>query len=197
MIFKKIRARCARILGYLPESAPIYGEMSVNGFVEFFAEVKGLTGLTGKMAVARALSECGLTSVENRLLMNLSKGYRQRAALAQAILGDPKVVILDEPTVGLDPRQIREIRDLIRLMAEQRTVILSTHILPEVSLTCSKVLIINKGRIVGSGTPDDMQSDLRAGKRLAVTVKGNRRGVRRGDSARARGEKYFATRIRG
>ncbi|HEX2924555.1 MAG TPA: ABC transporter ATP-binding protein, partial [Chloroflexota bacterium] len=128
-----------RILGYLPESSPVYGEMTVQDFVGFFAETKGLTGSARRSAVGQALEECGLANVAPRLLMNLSKGFRQRAALAQAVVGDPKVLILDEPTVGLDPRQIRDIRGLIRGMASRRTVILSTHILPEVSLTCSRV----------------------------------------------------------
>ncbi|MFW5870146.1 MAG: ABC transporter ATP-binding protein [Candidatus Sumerlaeota bacterium] len=161
------------ILGYLPESAPIYGEMTVEAYVDFIAEVKGLRGRGRKDAVGQALDECGLTHVAGRLLMNLSKGYRQRAALAQAVVGNPQVVILDEPTVGLDPEQIREIRDLIRGMAGRRTVILSTHILPEVSLTCSRVIIISNGRLVASGTPEHLETHVPRPNRIVVTVNGS------------------------
>jgi ABC-2 type transport system ATP-binding protein len=161
------------ILGYLPESAPVYGEMTVEGYVSFIAEVKGLQGAERKRAVEVALEECGLDQVSRRLLMNLSKGYRQRAALAQAVVGDPEVVILDEPTVGLDPRQIREIRDLIRGMAGRRTVILSTHILPEVSLTCSRVVIISRGKVVASGTPEHLETRVTQPNRLVVLARGD------------------------
>ncbi|MBN1867953.1 ABC transporter ATP-binding protein [Candidatus Sumerlaeota bacterium] len=161
-----------RIIGYLPENAPVYGEMTVRGFVGFFAETKGLAGAALRRAVGQALDECGLESVADRLLMNLSKGFRQRAALAQAVVGDPKVLILDEPTVGLDPVQIREIRGLIRGMAERRTVILSTHILPEASLTCSRVVIIARGRVVASGTPENIHSTLQESNRMTLLVRG-------------------------
>jgi ABC-2 type transport system ATP-binding protein len=167
-----------RILGYLPENAPVYDEMTVRGYVGFFAEVKGLRGAARKAAVDQALEECGLADVAGRLLMNLSKGYRQRAGLAQAVVGDPKVLILDEPTIGLDPKQIREVRALIRAMAGRRTVILSTHILPEVSLTCSRVVIINRGRVVASGTPENIHAGSSAPNVLQVTVRGPRREAR-------------------
>jgi len=167
-----------RILGYLPENAPVYDEMTVRGYVGFFAEVKGLRGAARKAAVDQALEECGLADVAGRLLMNLSKGYRQRAGLAQAVVGDPKVLILDEPTIGLDPKQIREVRALIRAMAGRRTVILSTHILPEVSLTCSRVVIINRGRVVASGTPENVHAGSSAPNVLQVTVRGPRREAR-------------------
>jgi len=160
------------ILGYLPESAPIYGEMTVRGYVDFFAEVKGLGGVARRQAVNLAIEECGLDDVAERLLMNLSKGYRQRAALAQAVVGDPRVVILDEPTVGLDPRQIRGIRSLIRKMAQRRTVILSTHILSEVSLTCTRVLIIKSGRVMATGTPDNLESNIECPNRMVVCARG-------------------------
>jgi ABC-2 type transport system ATP-binding protein len=167
-----------RILGYLPETAPVYGEMTVRGYVGFFAEVKGLRGAARKAAVNQALEECGLADVAGRLLMNLSKGYRQRAGLAQAVVGDPKVLILDEPTIGLDPKQIREVRALIRAMAGRRTVILSTHILPEVSLTCSRVVIIARGRVVASGTPENVHAGSSAPNVLQVTVRGPRKEAR-------------------
>jgi ABC-2 type transport system ATP-binding protein len=146
--------------------------MTVRGYVSFFAEAKGLRGGARNAAVDRALEECGLSDVAGRLLMNLSKGYRQRAGLAQAVVGDPKVLILDEPTIGLDPKQIREVRALIRGMAGRRTVILSTHILPEVSLTCSRVVIIARGRVVASGTPENIRAGSSSPNLLLVTVQG-------------------------
>ncbi len=161
-----------RMLGYLPENAPVYPEMTVRGFLKFFAGTKGLGGAARREAVDRALEECGLTDVAGRLLGNLSKGYRQRTALAQAVAGDPKVLVLDEPTVGLDPRQVRGIRSLIRGMAGRRTVILSTHILPEVSATCSRVVIIDRGRIVANGAPDNIQSNLTEGNQLIALIEG-------------------------
>jgi ABC-2 type transport system ATP-binding protein len=167
-----------RILGYLPESTPVYGEMTVRGYVRFIAETKGLRGAARNAAVDRALEECGLTHVAGRLLMNLSKGYRQRAGLAQAVVGDPRVLILDEPTIGLDPTQIREVRALIRGMAGRRTVIISTHILPEVSLTCSRVVIINKGRVVATGTPENIHAGGGSPNVLLLTIRGERRAVR-------------------
>ncbi len=167
-----------RLLGYLPESAPVYGEMTVRDYVGFFAEVKGIGGSSRRSAVDQALEECGLDKVGHRLLMNMSKGYRQRAGLAQAVVGDPQVLILDEPTVGLDPSQIREVRSLIRGMAGRRTVILSTHILPEVSLTCSQVAIINQGRIVASGTPESIQARANLANNLVLLIRGNRSSVK-------------------
>ncbi|NQU41671.1 ATP-binding cassette domain-containing protein [bacterium] len=169
--------RVRGLLGYLPENAPVYGEMTVRGFIRFFAETKGMRGSGLRSAVDQALEECGLLDVAHRLLMNLSKGYRQRAGLAQAIVGDPQVLILDEPTVGLDPRQIREVRSLIRGMAERRTVILSTHILPEVSLTCSRVIIIDRGRVIASGTPENIHAETRRANTVLLTVRGPRQSV--------------------
>ncbi len=163
------------ILGYLPESAPVYGEMTVRAYVEFIAETKGLRGVKRRSATSLALEECGLSDVAGRLLMNLSKGYRQRAAIAQAVVGDPQILIFDEPTVGLDPSQIRDIRDLIRTMAGRRTVILSTHILPEVSLTCTRVLVISQGKVVAQGTPDHLEGrGVAQENRLTALVCGNK-----------------------
>ncbi len=162
-----------RRIGYLPESVPLYGEMTVRAYLKFMAEVKGHRGRRNRQAVDQAISECGLESVAERLISHCSRGYRQRVGLAQAIIGDPEVLILDEPTIGLDPRQIVEIRSLIRRMAGRRTVILSTHILPEVSLTCQKVLIINRGRILASGTPAEMMSTLDRAHQSELTVKGS------------------------
>ena len=169
--------RVRAILGYLPENAPVYGEMTVRAFVDFFAGVKGLNGSERRRAVGQALDECGLEEVAGRVLMNLSKGYRQRAALAQAVVGDPRVLILDEPTVGLDPRQVRGVRKLIRRMAERRTVVLSTHILPEVSLTCTRVVIIHRGKVVASGTPENIGGAAGARHEAILTVRGPRKRV--------------------
>jgi ABC-2 type transport system ATP-binding protein len=159
------------LLGYLPEGAPVYGEMTVRDFVRYFVTIKGFYGEARRKAVDAAIEECGLKDVASRLLRNLSKGYRQRAALAQAIAGDPKVVILDEPTVGLDPAQVSAVRELIHSMAKRRTVILSTHILPEVARTCTRVVIINRGRVVAAGTPEHL-TDPNEGDHMIVNILG-------------------------
>lgn len=161
-----------RQIGYLPESAPLYTDMKVRAYLRFMVELKRYPRADRARYVDAAIEECGLSHVADRLIANLSKGYRQRVGLAQALLGDPKVLILDEPTVGLDPAQIQEIRQLIRSMAGRRTVILSTHILPEVSMTCQKVIIINRGHIEAHGTPEHLISDLEAVRRVLVTVQG-------------------------
>lgn len=159
-----------RALGYLPESAPVDLASTVACFLTFIAEIKRLASSERSGAVDRAIEECGLGEVRGRMIGNLSKGFRQRVGLAQAILGDPEVLILDEPTVGLDPRQITEIRRLIKDMAGRRTVLLSTHILPEVQLTCTKVIVINRGRIVASGTPDSLVSRIEGRHPIIATV---------------------------
>ncbi len=137
-----------RRIGYLPENPPLYPEMTVSAYLAFVARLKGVARGELRGACERALERTGLADVRGRLLRHLSKGYRQRVGLAQAIVHDPEVLILDEPTIGLDPRQIIEIRALVRELRGDRTVILSTHILPEVAQTCDKVVIINEGRIV-------------------------------------------------
>jgi ABC-2 type transport system ATP-binding protein len=162
-----------RIIGYLPESAPLYHDMLVRPYLQFMAEIKRIPWLKRRAAVDEAIEECGLQTVSNRIIRNLSKGYRQRVGLAQALLGNPELLVLDEPTVGLDPRQIHEIRELIKRMAGRRTVILSTHILPEVSMTCQKVIIINQGRIEAEGTPENLVSSLGAGNVILATVEGD------------------------
>jgi ABC-2 type transport system ATP-binding protein len=145
-----------RVIGYMPEGVPLYREMTVRSALDFVAHAKGYGRADRKRFVAAAIDETGLSTVADRVIGHLSKGFRQRVGLAQALLGEPKVLILDEPTAGLDPRQIAEVRTLIRNMRGRRTVILSTHILPEVQMTCSRVLIINDGRIAASGTPEKL-----------------------------------------
>jgi len=137
-----------RRIGYLPESPPLYNDMTAAGFLRFVARLKGMARGDLAGALDRVLETCGLTDVRDRLLGHLSKGFRQRVGLAQALIHDPPVLILDEPTIGLDPRQIIEIRRLIKTLGGKRTIVLSTHILPEVSQVCDKVVIINEGHIV-------------------------------------------------
>ncbi len=137
-----------RRIGYLPENPPLYNDMSVVGYLRFVAKLKGMSRGDIAAALERVIETCGLAGVRDRLLGHLSKGFRQRVGLAQALIHDPPVLVLDEPTIGLDPRQIIEIRTLIRTLGGKRTVVLSTHILPEVSQVCDKVVIINDGRIV-------------------------------------------------
>ena len=135
-------------VGYLPESVPLYLDMSAAGYLKYVAEIKGIGRTHLNSAVGDALERCGLTHMQKRLISNLSKGYRQRVGLAQSLLGNPPVLILDEPTVGLDPKQIIGIREMIRDLAKEHTVLVSTHILPEVSMICKRVLILHLGRIV-------------------------------------------------
>jgi ABC-2 type transport system ATP-binding protein len=137
-----------RRIGYLPENPPLYNDMSAETYLRFVARLKGMARGEIAEALERVLETCGLTGMRDRLLGHLSKGYRQRVGLAQALIHDPPVLILDEPTIGLDPRQIIDIRSLIKSLGGKRTVVLSTHILPEVSQVCDKVVIINEGRVV-------------------------------------------------
>jgi ABC-2 type transport system ATP-binding protein len=137
-----------RRVGYLPESVPLYLEMVVSSYLSYIAEIKGIDRSKRKSEIADVLERCGLTHMGKRLIGNLSKGYRQRVGLAQALLGNPPVLILDEPTVGLDPKQIVGIRQMIKDLASDHTVLLSTHILPEVSMICDRVIILHQGKIV-------------------------------------------------
>jgi len=142
-----------RRVGYLPERVPLYEEMTINGFLHYIAEIKNIPRSRRSVEIGRVLEQCGLADMGKRLISNVSKGYRQRVGLAQAILGNPPVLILDEPTVGLDPSQIIEIRELIRSLGKEHTILLSTHILPEVAMVCDQVIIINHGQIA---TQDSM-----------------------------------------
>jgi ABC-2 type transport system ATP-binding protein len=147
-------------IGYLPESPPLYNDMTVTTYLEFVGRIKGIA--RGRLAAAtdKVLHTCGLADVRGRVLGHLSKGYRQRVGLAQALIHEPDVLVLDEPTIGLDPRQIIDIRTLIRQLAGERTVILSTHILQEVSQLCQKVVIINRGRIVVEDSIERLTAEL-------------------------------------
>jgi ABC-2 type transport system ATP-binding protein len=145
-----------RRIGYLPETPPLYPDMTVTGYLRFVARLKGVRRSEVAAAVDRATTVCGLRDVGNRLTGHLSKGYRQRVGLAQALIHDPQVLVLDEPTIGLDPRQIIDIRKLIRTLGGQRTIILSTHILPEVAQVCERVVIINDGAIAEDGMLVDL-----------------------------------------
>jgi len=147
-------------IGYLPENPPLYPEMNVVSYLKFIADIKGLEKSKIKHNIANVLDLCSLTSVSKRVIANLSKGFKQRVGMAQALINDPKVLILDEPTSGLDPKQIIEIRNLIKSLAEDRTVILSSHILPEVQMTCGRVIIINNGRIVAEDKQDNLSRYL-------------------------------------
>jgi ABC-2 type transport system ATP-binding protein len=147
--------------GYLPENPPVYGDMTVSSFLRFIARIKGVPKTKEKERTDYVVSRCGLQEVRRRLIGHLSRGFRQRVGLAQALIHDPEVLILDEPTIGLDPGQIIEIRQLIKSLAGEHTIILSSHILPEVEQTCSKVVIINKGRIIAVDTPERLSVSLR------------------------------------
>jgi gliding motility-associated transport system ATP-binding protein len=161
-----------RRIGYLPENAPLYLELPVAAYLGFVAEVKGVPRAGRRARVDEVMERCFVADMRNRLIGKLSKGYRQRVGLAQALLGDPEVLILDEPTIGLDPRQIAEIRALIRSLAGQHTVILSTHILPEVSMVCDSIIVINRGRIVAQGTQSELVEQVFPTARVEVEVAG-------------------------
>lgn len=160
-------------VGYLPENPPLYPEMTVDSYLAFVATIKGVDRPYLSSCLETAKESCGLVSEGNRLIKHLSKGYKQRVGLAQALIHEPEVLILDEPTIGLDPRQIMEVRDLIKGLAGNHTVILSTHILPEVSMTCDRVIIINNGRIVASDTPSNLISQMGSGQRIELEVLGS------------------------
>jgi ABC-2 type transport system ATP-binding protein len=159
-------------IGYLPESAPLYSEMGVVDYLDFIGEVRGLSPSQRKQRIQAMIEVCGLGEVIKKDIGELSKGFRQRVGLAQTLIHDPDVLILDEPTSGLDPNQIIQIRELIRDIGREKTVILSTHILQEVTATCGRVIIINRGRIVADGTPSELNNRLQGGDRLFVTVRG-------------------------
>ncbi|MGF1571227.1 MAG: ABC transporter ATP-binding protein [Nodosilinea sp.] len=160
-------------IGYLPESPPLYPEMTVEGFLHFVGRIKGVPADLRQRRAEISMEHCGLRDKRSVLIHKLSKGYRQRVGIAQAIIHDPPVIILDEPTVGLDPRQINEVRQLIKSLAGNHTIILSTHILPEVSVTCDRITIINRGHIVATDTPQNLTSRLAGESVYELEVKGD------------------------
>ncbi len=157
-----------RRIGYLPETVPLYPEMTVSAYLEYMAALRGVA--RPARAARDTMEACGIADRHDTLIGKLSKGYRQRVGLAQALIHDPEVLILDEPTIGLDPRQIIEVRNLIKSLGGRRTIILSTHILPEASQVCERVMIINKGRLVAEDTPERLTARLRGARQLAVQV---------------------------
>ena len=167
-----------KAIGYLPEQPPLYPEMTVREYLLFVAELKGVKHKKERAPmVETSMGRTGLQPVQNRLIRNLSKGYRQRVGIAAALLGEPKVIILDEPTVGLDPAQVIEIRGLIHDLGRTHTVILSSHILSEVQTVCDRVLIISAGKLVAQGTPEELAGQLAARGTLSATAQGSREEV--------------------
>ncbi|MBL8053369.1 MAG: ATP-binding cassette domain-containing protein [Nitrospira sp.] len=160
-----------RQIGYLPETPPVYQELTVTEYLTFVGQLRGMTGPNLTSALDQSIGRLELGTVRHRLIGNLSRGFRQRVGLAQALLHDPPVLILDEPTVGLDPKQIIEIRELIKSLAGSHSVILSTHILPEATAVCQRVVIINKGRIVAEDTPEQLSARLRQSEKVSLTLK--------------------------
>jgi len=172
-----------RFIGYLPEAVPLYREMRVSEYLRYRARLKGVRRGDVAVRVEHVLKQADVADVQHRIIGQLSKGYRSRVGIADALVADPPLLVLDEPTAGLDPNQIRQVRDLIRGMAGEKTVILSTHILPEVESTCSRVLIINKGQLVGEGAPNTLRGAQRGNQVLVLEARGERDAV----TASARG----------
>jgi gliding motility-associated transport system ATP-binding protein len=161
-----------RRIGYLPENPPLYTEMTVTGYLRFVAKIKGVYSANLDNEIVRVMEKVHIVDVKDRIIAKLSKGYKQRVGIAQALLNDPPVLVLDEPTIGLDPKQIHEVRELIKELAGKHTMVLSTHILPEVEQTCNRVIIIDKGKIVAVDTPQNLRSQVQGGDRITVEVEG-------------------------
>lgn len=159
-----------RSIGYLPETVHLYGDMQVAEFLNFVAVIKEVPNRKRKAHVEEKMSRCGLWNVRDRLIGKLSKGFRQRVGLAQSLVGDPDILVFDEPTTGLDPRQIIEIRNLIRELGREKTLILSSHILPEVSMVCDRILILNFGKVVAGGTPEEMEREVKDRQQILVVT---------------------------
>lgn len=164
-------------IGYLPEQPPLYSDMTVNEYLNFVAELKNVDKPKRKAQLADIMELVRISDVKDRLIKNLSKGYKQRVGLSQALVGGPEVLILDEPTVGLDPRQIIEIRKLIRALGKEHTIILSSHILPEVSAVCDRIVIIDKGKVAAIDTPDKLTKSVDSSSKLSVTISGPKASV--------------------
>ena len=162
--------RAKKEIGYMPEGVPLYMDLTVKEFVTYMAEIKKVNKKERKEKVEKIIEQTGLKDVEKKLVKNLSRGYKQRVSMAGALVGEPKILILDEPTVGLDPKQITEIRNLIKDLGKTHTIILSSHILSEVSQICNKVIIINKGKIVAVDTPENLENKVSNNNMIYVTV---------------------------
>lgn len=171
-ILKKTK-KAKKQIGYMPENVPLYMDLTVKEFVSYMAELKLVEKAKRKENVEEAIKETGLSDVKNKLIRNLSRGYKQRVSMAGALVGNPEVLILDEPTVGLDPKQIIDIRNLIKNLGKKHTVILSSHILSEISQVCEKVIIINKGKIVAIDTPENLEEKTKEQNVIYVTVEDN------------------------
>jgi len=162
-----------RKIGYLAENNPLYHDMLACEFLSYVATIKGISNKFKKKSISRVAEQCGVESVLKRQIGVLSKGYQQRIGLAQALLGEPEILILDEPTTGLDPKQIIEIRTLIQKLGSERTILLSTHVLPEVRMTCQRILILNEGRLVASGTAEDLEGRLKGAQEFTAVIRGS------------------------
>lgn len=168
-----------KAIGYLPELPPLYVDMTVKEYMGFVAELKQIPRSKRQETVEKAMEMTGITEMRERLIRNLSKGYKQRVGMAQAILGFPEVIILDEPTVGLDPKQMIEVRELIKKLGEDHTVILSSHILSEISAVCDHIFIISKGKLVASDSTENLTARMQSGMELTLEVKGAKEDARR------------------
>ncbi|NIM91693.1 MAG: ATP-binding cassette domain-containing protein, partial [Candidatus Aminicenantes bacterium] len=164
-------------IGYLPENLPLYPEMTVHSFLSFASEIKQIPAAEKKKSVEKAIDISGLKTVKGRLIKNISRGFKQRVGIAQALIHDPEVLILDEPTIGLDPAQIVEIRQLIKSLKKKRTILLSTHILAEVTQTCDGVVIINEGQLMASGSLEDLTASFRKKEGIIIKVKDTKKAI--------------------
>lgn len=164
-------------IGYLPEHVPLYGYMTVKNYLAFVAKVKGIDGRSRKSRIDKVMERCSIDEVKDTIIAKLSKGFKQRVGLAQALIHDPEILILDEPTTGLDPRQIIEVRELIRNLGGDHTIIVSSHILPEVSMTCGRVVIINEGQVIAEDTPENLTAKLKGSETLYLHIEGPREEI--------------------
>ncbi|MBN2056212.1 ATP-binding cassette domain-containing protein [bacterium] len=182
-----------KVVGYLPENAPLYGDMEVISFLRYISDLRDIPDSLVAARIDKMVDICGLEQVLNRPIGHLSKGFRQRVGLAQCLIHDPEILILDEPTSGLDPNQIVEIRQLIKEIGKEKTVILSTHILPEVTATCNRVIIIHQGRVVADGTPEQLADRSQSGEVMEVVLRGAVSGIKEFFSTLA-GMKFYKLR---
>jgi len=163
-----------KMIGYLPEKTPLYQDLTVRSYLDFVANIKGMAGERIPAAIDDMVEKCGLESVHRMVIGNLSKGYQQRVGIAQAIINNPEVLILDEPTIGLDPRQIHEIRRLIQEIGKERTIILSSHILPEVNQICDRIIVINKGRLAAVDSPENLKQSMKKYSNIIIKIENGR-----------------------